>query len=296
MKKAISVAFAVMFLATLAWAQSMSAPKFLVISRENIKEGKISQYQGLDKQVRQVVHKSDPNLNWITATAFTGADNEETYFQFANSYAEIEQADAAFGKAAGSLFMSAEFNQTVAESQESGRNIIAKLRDDLSYNAEKFDPANAKYWNVMYHRNKLGSGPQVVSIRKDIDAQLKKANFDDHWLVYEVQYGLPATTYVIVRDLKSLADLDVDDSKAFEAAVPAGLREREMSYARENVLGIERVIYRVKPELSHPAPSIVAANPSFWTVQETEQAPVVAKKKNKKQEVQPAALKEKTSK
>jgi hypothetical protein len=111
-----------MFLATLAWAQATSAPKFLVISRENIKEGKISQYQGLDKQVRQVVHKSDPNLNWITATAFTGADNEETYFQFANSYAEIEQADAAFGKAAGSLFMSAEFNQTVAESQDSGRN------------------------------------------------------------------------------------------------------------------------------------------------------------------------------
>ena len=135
-----------------------------------------------------------------------------------------------------------------------------------------------------------------MSIRKDIDAQLKAANFDEHWLVYQVQYGLPATTYVIVRDLKSLADLDVDNSKAVEAAVPAGLREREMSYARENVLGIESVIYRVKPELSHPGQSMVAANPSFWTVQETEQAPVVANKKSKKQEVQPAALKEKTSK
>src|SRR5947209_324768 len=139
MRKAISIAFAMMFLATLAWAQAASAPKLLVISRENIKEGRIGQYQGLDKQVRQVVHKSDPNLNWITATAFTGADNEETYFQFANNYADIEHADAAFGKAAGSLFMSTEFNQAVAESQESGRTIIAKLRDDLSYNADKFD-------------------------------------------------------------------------------------------------------------------------------------------------------------
>jgi len=296
MRKAISIAFAMMFLATLAWTQSTSAPKFLLISRQSIKEGKIAQYQGLDKQVRQVVHKADPNLNWITATAFTGADNEETYFQFANSFAEIEQADAAFGKAAGSLFMSAEFNQTVADSEESGRTIIAKLRDDLSYNPEKFDPAHAKFWSVVYHRNKPGSGPQIVSIRKDIDAQLKAANFDEHWLVYQVQYGLPATTYVIVRDLKSLADLEVDNSKAVEAAVPAGLREREMSYARENVLGIESVIYRVKPELSHPGQSMVAANPSFWTVQETEQAPVVANKKSKKQEVQPAALKEKTSK
>jgi len=296
MKKAISVAFAVMFLATLAWAQSTSAPKFLVISRESIKEGKISQYQGLDKQVRQVVHKSDPNLNWITASAFTGTDNEETYFQFANSYADIEQADAAFGKAAGSLFMSAEFNQTVAESQESGRNIIAKLRDDLSYNSDKFDPANAKFWYVSYRRAKPGSGQQFTSLRKDINAQLKAANFDDHWLVYEVEYGMPTPTFVVVRDLKSLADLDADHTKAYEAAVASNLRLQQMSWTHENGILLESVIYRIKPELSHPAQSLVAANPSFWTVQETEQAPVVAKKKGKKPEVQPAALKEKTNK
>jgi len=296
MKKAISIAFAVLFLATLAWAQSASAPKFLVISRENIKEGKIGQYQSLDKQVRQVVHKSDPNLNWITATAFTGADNEESYFQFANSYAEIEQADAAFGKAAGSLFMSADFNQTVAESQESGRNIIAKLRDDMSYNVDKFDPANAKFWYVGYYRNKQGSSQQLASLLKDINSQRKAANYDDHWLVYQVEYGMPAPAFVVVKDLKSLADLDVDRSKADEAEVTSNLRQQFTSWAHENEILRENVIYRIKPELSHPAQSLVAGNPSFWTVQETEQAPVVAKKKNKKQEVQPAALKEKTSK
>src|SRR5207248_11631668 len=107
---------------------------------------------------------------------------------------------------------------------------------------------------------------------------------------------LPATPFITSRDLKSLAHRDVDNSNAVKAAVPAGLREREMSYARENVHGIESVIYRVKLELSHPGQSMVAANPSFWTVQESEQAPVVANKKSKKQEVQPAALKEKTSK
>jgi len=296
MRKAISIAFAMMFLATFAWAQATSAPKFLVISRETIKEGRMGQYQGLDKQVRQVVHKSDPNLNWITATAFTGADNEETYFQFANSYAEIEQADAAFGKAAGSLFMSAEFNQTVAESQDSGRNIIAKLREDMSYNADKFDPANAKFWQISYHRNKLGSGPQLASLLKDINSQRKAANYDDHWLVYQVEYGMPASAFVVVKDLKSLADLDVDRSKAYEAAVASNLRQQFVSWSHENAILVEGVIYRIKPELSHPAQSIVAANPSFWTVQETEQTPVVAKKKNKKQEVQPAALKEKTNK
>jgi hypothetical protein len=296
MRKAIFIALATMFLATLAWAQSNTAPKFLVISRESIKEGRMSQYQGLDKQVRQVVHKNDPNLNWITATAFTGTDNEETYFQFANSYADIEQADAAFGKAAGSLFMSADFSQTVAESQESGRNIIAKLRDDLSFNADKFDPGNARFWYVSYRRIKPGSGQQFASLRKDITAQLKTANYDDHWLTYEVEFGMPTPTFVVVRELKSLAELDTDLSKPYEAAVATNLRQQQTSWVHENGVSYESVIYRIKPELSHPAQSLVAANPGFWTVQEPESAPVVAKKKNKKLEVQPAALKEKTNK
>lgn len=295
MRKAISLALAMMFLGTIiAWAQSTTpAPKILMITRTNLKEGKAMQYQGLDKQVRQLVHKNDPNLTWITATAFTGQDNEETYFQFANTYAEIEQMDTAFGKAAGTLFANADFNQTVAQSQDSGRNVIARLREDLSYNADKFDPANATFWYVSYRRTKPGVGAQMASIRKDILAELKTANYDDHWLVYEVEYGMPTTTYVVVKDLKSMADLDNDLSKSYESAVPTNLRQQFASWVKENGIFSENVIYRVKPELSHPAQSLVAANPSFWTVKETEETPVVAKKKNRKQAVEPAAIKEK---
>lgn len=299
MRKAISLALATMFLLTVcAWAQSNSSsapPKILMISRVTLKEGKMMQYQGLDRQVRQVVHQNDPNLNWITATAFTGSDNEETYLQFANSFAEIEQMDSAFGKAAGTLFMSADFNQTVAESDESGRTIIAHLRDDLSFNADKFDPANARFYYISYRRLKPGSLPQLAAMRKDINAQLKAANFDDSWLEYEVMYGMPTPTVVIVSTLKSLAELDTDRSSAYEAAVPKALREQFLSLVRDSAVVSENVIYKVKPELSHPAQSLVAANPDFWTVKESEQAPAVAKKKSKKQAIEPAALKQKAN-
>ena len=296
MKKAICLALATMFLLTVcAWAQSNNAPpKVLMISRISIKEGKIMQYQGLDRQVRQLVHKNDPNLNWITATAFTGSDNEEAYLQFANSFAEIEQMDTAFGKAAGTLFTTTDFNQNVAESQESGRNIIAHLREDLSFKAERFDPATAKFYNISFRRLKPGSMPQLTSLRKDINALLKTANFDEGWLQYDVAYGMPTPTIVIVSTLKSLGELDSDLSSAYEAAVPKALREQFTAFVRDNVLFSENVIYKVKPELSHPSQALVAANPDFWTVKEPEQAPVVAKKKsNKKQNVEPAALKQK---
>ena len=293
MRKAISLVL-MMFAATLcAWAQSASAPKILMISRINLKEGRGMEYQKLDRQVRQLVHKNDPNLNWITATAFTGSDNEETYFQFVNSYADIEQNDTAFGKAAGSLFMSTEFNQSVADSQQAGRNIIAKLRADLSYNADKFDPANAKFWSVTYRRDKPGSGAEYASLRQDVTAQLKAANFDTHSLVYEVTYGMPATSYIVLRDLPSLSVLDTDLSKQYESAVPKNLRQQVTAFSHENTIATESVIYQVKPELSHPPQNLVAANPSFWTVRETEGAPLVAKKgKGAKQAVEPAAVKE----
>lgn len=290
MRKAISLALMMFAVTVCAWAQS--APKILVISRVNLKEGRVMEYQKLDRQVRQMVHKNDPNLNWITATAFTGNDNEETYFQFVNSYAEIEQNDTAFGKAAGSLFTTAEFNQSVAESQESGRNIIAKLRDDLSYNADKFDPANAKFWSITYSRVKPGSDSQLTSIRQDINAQLKAANFDTHYLVYQVSYGMPSATYLIVRDLPSLSALDTDRGKQYDSAVAKNLREQYATFSHENAVAVESVIYEVKPELSHPPQNLVAANPGFWTVKETEGAPVVAKKGKSKQAVEPAAMKQ----
>ena len=298
MKKAISLALATMFLlAVCAWAQSGNAPpKILMISRISIKEGKMMQYQGLDRQVRQLVHKNDPALNWITATAFTGSDNEEAYLQFVNSFAEIEQMDTAFGKAAGTLFTTADFNQNVAESQESGRNIIAHLREDLSFKSNQFDPATAKFYYISFRRLKPGSMPQLTALRKDINALLKTANFDESWLQYDVAYGMPTPTVIVVRTLKSLAELDTDQSSAYEAAVPKALREQYTSFIRDNALFSENVIYKVKPELSHPSPALVAANPDFWTVQEPEQAPVVAKKKSsKKQGIEPAALKQKAN-
>lgn len=295
MRKAISLVL-VMFAATVcAWAQSTSAPKMLMISRINLKEGRGSEYQKLDRQVRQTIQKNDPSLSWITATAFTGNDTEETYFQFLNSYAEIEKTDTAFGKAAGALFSTAEFNQSVAESQESGRNIIAKLREDLSLNPEKFDPANAKFWSVSYRRIKPGTGAQLTALRQEINAQLKAANFDEHYLVYEVQFGLAPTTFVVVRDLPSLSMLDTDLTPQYEAAVGARLRQEYTAFGRDNTIAVENVIYQVKPELSHPPQNLVAANPGFWNVKETETMPIVAKKgKGTKQAVEPAAIKEKS--
>ena len=292
MRKAISLVLMMLAATLCAWAQSIAPPKILMISRINLKEGRAMDYQKLDRQVRQTIHKNDPNLNWITATAFTGNDNEETYFQLLNSYAEIEQTDAAFGKAAGALFTSADFTQTVAGTQESGRNIIAKFREDLSYNADKFDPANAKFWSVTYRRDKPGSGAEYASLRQDVTAQLKAANFDTHSLVYEVTYGMPATSYIVLRDLPSLSVLDTDLSKQYESSVPKNLRQQVTAFSHENTIVTESVIYQVKPELSHPPQNLVAANPNFWMVKETEGAPVVAKKGKGKQAVEPAAMKE----
>jgi len=290
-RKAISLVLMMLAATLCAWAQSIAPPKILMISRINLKEGRVMDYQKLDRQVRQTIHKNDPNLNWITATAFTGNDNEETYFQLLNSYAEIEQTDAAFGKAAGALFTSADFAQTVASTQESGRNIIAKFREDLSYNADKFDPANAKFWSVTYRRDKPGTSAQLASIREDINAQLKVANLDTRSLVYEVTYGMPSTSYIILRDLPSLSVLDTDLTKQYEGAVAKNLRQQYTAYNHENMLMSESVIYQVKPELSHPPQNLVAANPGFWTVKENE-APVVAKKGKGKQAIEPAAMKE----
>lgn len=295
MRKAISVVlvtFLLLSLYAIAQDQPTGPPKLLVISRNELKVGKMMQYQKLDEQVRRAV-ANEPKLNWITMTAYAGNNAEESYLMFFNNYAEMEQLDETWMKTAGPLFMSSEFNQAVADTAQSGKTLIAKIRPDLSYNTEKFNMANAKYWSVSYRRLKPGADQVLTSFRKDIHAQLKRANYDGHWLVYQVEYGMPGPSYIVVQDLKSLGDLDMDRTAAYNEAVSPNLQQKFMDMIRENAIMVENVLYQTRPNLSRPSQNLVAANPEFWTVKEQAPAMASAKKgKMKKSPIEPTALKE----
>ena len=267
-----------------------NVPKIIRLDRDSLKEGKGEVFAGLVRQVRQASRTGNANVHWVAGTPMTGSGPEVVFLEFYNSYADVEQGDQAFHKVAESLFRNSDFNRDASDSISGSRGIIGRFREDLSYRPEKLDIANATRWDISMLRFKPGAVRDYAELMKERIDLHKRANIDEHWVVYEVEYGTPGPAFVFIRDLKSLAELDTDLSEVHKQAIPRSAQNRLEDAMRDGLLYEESSLISVSPELSHPSDAIVAANPSFWTVKEPE---TVAKGKGKgKAPVQPAILKE----
>ena len=271
-------------------SSASNVPKIIRIDRDSLKVGKEVLFSGLVRQVRQASRTGNANVHWVAGTPMTGSGPEVVFLEFYNSYADVEQGDQAFHKTAESLFRNPDFNRDASDAITGSRGIIARFREDLSYRPEKLDIANATRWEIETIRLKPGTSREWSDLIKESIEFHKRSNIDEHWVVYEVQFGMPGPAVIFIHDLRSLADLDVDLSEAHKAAIPESHRRRSADFTRDAVIFVESSLISVSPELSHPSEAIVAANPSFWTVKEPE---AVAKGKGKgKAPVQPAIMKE----
>lgn len=266
-----------------------NVPKIIRIDRDSLKVGKEGVFSGLVHQVRQATRNSSANVHWVAGTPMTGSGPEVVFLEFYNSYADVEQGDQAFHKTAESLFRNSDFNRDASDSISGSRGVIAHYREDLSYRPEKLDIANATRWEIETIRFKPGALRDYAELEREAIEFHKRANIDEHWVTYEVEYGLLGPAIIFITDMRSLADLDVDLKEAHKAAIPESFRRRMAEFKRESVIFEEASLIAVTPELSHPSESIVAANPSFWTIKEPE---TVAKKGKGKAPVQPAVMKE----
>ena len=113
---------------------------------------------------------------------------------------------------------------------------------------------------------------------------LQKSGADEHFLMYVVIAGVPApgATYYIVIPRKSLAEMDVDNSAKMKDLVTPLIRQHMDSMAGDILTRIETNILMVRPDMSRPPQTFLAANPDFWTIKEPAASAMAAKKKPKK--------------
>ncbi len=293
-KLALVLAFALVasLVAVAGDASTAKVPKLIRIAHHEVKPGKMVAYDNLARQVRQAAISGNANYNWIAAKPITGNSNQTVFLNFADTYAEIEQTMTSFYKAADATFKSAEFTTAVADSQASVHGIVAKLREDLSYRPEKLDIANTRTWEISIVRLNPGTETDFAEMEKESIELHKRGNIDEHWVTYEVKYGTQAPAFIFVTGLRSLADLDADLKAAHNAVFTPTIRRRFSETDRTAVVYEKSTLLTVRPEISRPAESLVAANPEFWTVKE-EPTAVAGKGKKAKgaSGVQPAAMK-----
>jgi hypothetical protein len=268
-----------------------NVPKLIRLSKYEIKMGKIGEYANLNQQVRQALNNGNASYHYVAATPIAGTGGLVEIVSFYENYGQIETAMKSFAQNTGALMKNAEFNRGASDAIQGTHGIIAKFRPDLSYNPQKLDLANATSWELSFVRLKPGYSRDFEDLEKQSIELHQKGSIDEHWVVYQVEYGAQTPSFLFLRALKSLADLDVDRKAAHEAVFTEAVR-RQFSRTFKDAGDFEQsTILTVRPDLSRPPQTLVAANPSFWTVQEKAPA-VAAKTTRKKATMQPAAMKE----
>jgi hypothetical protein len=271
-----------------------NVPKLIRLSKFEIKMGKTEEFASLNRQVRQALNTGGANYHYIAATPLTGNSGVTEFFGFYDNYGEIEQAMKSFSQSTGALLRSTEFSRGASDAIQGMHGIVAKFRPDLSYNPQKLELANATSWEMSFVRLKPGYSRDFEDLEKQSIELHQKGNIDEHWVVYQVEYGAQTPSFIFLTALKSLADLDVDRKAAHEAVFTEAIRRQFMRTFKDAGDFEQRTILTVRPDLSRPPQTLVAANPSFWTV--NEELPRVAAISKKKSAVQPAAMKEKDRK
>jgi hypothetical protein len=270
-----------------------NVPKLIRLTKFEVKIGKVGEFSNLNQQVRQALNDGNASYHYVAMTPLAGSGGVVEFVSFYDEFSEIETAMKSFNQSAGPLMKTAEFNRDAADSVQGTHGIIAKYRPDLSYNPQKLDLANATSWDLSFIRLKPGYTRDFEDLEKQSIELHQKGNIDENWVVYQVEYGAKTPSFIFLRALKSLADLDVDRKAAHDAVFTEVIRRQFMRTAKEAADFEEKTILTVRPDLSRPPQALVAANPTFWTVKDEAMA---AGKMKKKSAVKPVAIKESASK
>lgn len=303
MKKSLILGLLCFLLASVfAVAQDTTQPattphisKYLWISTGAMNPGKEMVFTNLVKQIKDAAATNSADYYWLAGYNITGPDHDVSFVSFHDDLASVDKTITTWEKIQRTAMMkNANLMTESAEAGGAGSSILAKYREDLSFNPMKLDPAHTTRWLVETYYLKPGTMMEAEDLVKEEMDLVKKADPDDHWLTYQVIAGGSGSTLMMVVPLRTLADLDEMDKKseAMKAVFTPPVRRRLSSVVKEIVLKTRTELIAVSPEMSRPPQALVAANPDFWTVKE--QAPVMATKgkKTKKAPVEPAAMKE----
>ncbi len=287
MKRAIVVVVVVMcFVSLFAFAgDPPKAPKYIWVQTVTIAGDKSESYTNLVGQLRHAVDTLKTDSYWISASAITGDLRQVTFVSFYDSMAAAEKDIMGYDKVFTELKRgNPNFWTEIGAIEQEPHAAFATFREDLSYQPDKVPAAEAKWWHVKTIHLTPGSRTEFSDLLKEEIDILAKAKVEEHFLVYEVSAGVPTTgqVFYIVTEMKSLAEMDADHSEQLKPFFTPLVRAHFESVVHKIVTRAEDNLLMVRPDMSRPPQTYVAANPDFWTIKEPEAVAAKGKAKPKK--------------
>lgn len=294
MKKSLLLVVASLFVSCLSQAvaqtpDEMGPPRVLLIVREEIKPGMMPAHNRHSAGYSGIFDKLKTPNHRIAMIPVAGNENEVLYVTAGESFAELEmmtrETDKKLAGANGTMGTElARLDKEAPDLHSGMRDMMAAFRPELSYQPG-VDVAAMRYFAITTVRVRPGQEDNYSEyVRTLQNAAREKAKAELHVAAYQVIAGMPGTTYMFFRPMKSLAEYDLRIGPRVREAMTDDQKKKADKIVGESVMLSETIIYAFNPRMSYLPKEFTAKESAFWNP-----APeVVAKPKPKKRVVKPA--------
>lgn len=278
----------VCLLGTLAAQENKSSDKmakYVYYEDAKVNSGKFRVFAKTVGEFRDAAATTAPDSYWIVGSPMTGDTSTFVFVSFQDSMAGVQKFADSMNKAGeAAMAKDASWEQENAASDGGTQLGLARYNQEISYRPDMVPLSDTTYWTSETISLRPGCGHDFTEAAKQVIELHKKAGDNAHWIAYDLVTGPSLPAVLIVQPLKSLADEDEEPpAAAKEIFQSAMVRNMLNSFSKQCIAHISTAYFKVEPSLSRPMPSLVTANPGFWTVkQETVSAAPMKKSKKKK--------------
>jgi len=253
-----------------AAAQNAGPPPVLQIVREDIKPGMMGPHSKEANTTVRIWAKAKSPHHRLALVPVAGNENEVTYLWPFESMAAFGKAQQDLDRIGETFKADFDRNRHSGEDYHSAqRDMLARLRPDLSYGGGAVDIAHYRFMRMETIRVRPGHANEFEEGRKIMKAAHEKAKVDENMAVYQVMGGAQSGTYIVIIPWKSMAEADgvqpQPHGKAYQDALGDGGTKKMASLASDSIVFNDVNIYAFNPELSYVVKEWVDADPGYWT-------------------------------
>ena len=252
-----------------AQTREHTPPPVFYIVREEIKPSKMPAHNKHSAAFAQIFGKLQVPSYRIAMLPVAGNENEVIYVTGLQSFAELEQTqrdtDKKMSAAPGNIQSELDRLAKEAPDLHAGmRDMIAVIRPELSYNAG-VDITKMRYVTITTVRVRPGQEDQYGEyVRNLVNVARDKAKAELHIAAFQVIAGVPSTTYMFFRPMKSLAEYDLRIGPRVREAMSEDQRKKADKMAGESIVFSETSVYAFNPRMSYVKKEFAAGDPTFW--------------------------------
>jgi hypothetical protein len=241
-------------------------PKMLLLVHQEFKFEKAGERQKLEVAISHACDHLDVPNDWIDLQSLTGPPEALSFDPF-DSFEQVDTAFVDWGRIFAAHPDLARMQEELRAFVSKERTIIAVRRDDLGYRPQSIDFSKARFMRVLEVRLNPGHESDFAEAFRILSHAYENIKADTPWVVYQVNVGMPAPTFIVFLPMHALKQNDdlLNWRRSLREAEGEEASHRMEQIAREAYAATESNLYFISPETSHVSKGFADGDPQFWS-------------------------------